>query len=46
VFRFLFKVQEGTRDSPVEILAKDPIFSLNTLLWVASVVAVLYWAKV
>jgi 4-hydroxybenzoate polyprenyltransferase len=42
VFRYLFKVQEGQYDGPVEVLLKDPIFALNGLLWLATVVAVLY----
>lgn len=43
VFRYLFKVQEGkNQDGPVEVLLGDPIFALNGLLWMASVVAVLY----
>jgi 4-hydroxybenzoate polyprenyltransferase len=29
-------------DGPVEVLLKDPIFALNGLLWLATIVAVLY----
>jgi 4-hydroxybenzoate polyprenyltransferase len=42
VFRYLFKVQEGHYDGPVEVLLKDPIFALNGLLWLVTIVAVLY----
>jgi 4-hydroxybenzoate polyprenyltransferase len=42
VFRYLFKVQEGHYDGPVEVLLKDPIFALNGFLWLATIVAVLY----
>jgi hypothetical protein len=41
VYRFLFKVQEGQGDGPVEILTRDPAFALNGLAWVGSVVAIL-----
>jgi 4-hydroxybenzoate polyprenyltransferase len=42
IFRYLFKVQEGLYDGPVEILLKDRIFLVNGLLWLGSVAAVLY----
>lgn len=42
VFRYLLKVQEGKHDGPVEVLLKDPVFFLNGLLWVGSIVAILY----
>jgi len=42
VFRYLFKVQEGQHDGPVEVLLRDPVFALNGALWTATVVAVLY----
>jgi 4-hydroxybenzoate polyprenyltransferase len=42
IFRYLFKVQEGKQDGPVDVLLKDPVFAVNGLLWMVSVVAVLY----
>lgn len=42
VFRYLFKVQEGQHDGPVEVLLKDPVFTLNGLLWIGSIVIILY----
>jgi 4-hydroxybenzoate polyprenyltransferase len=45
LFRYLFKTQEGRGDGPADILCKDPVFALNGVLWVASVVAVLYWFR-
>lgn len=42
VFRYLLKVQEGQHDGPVEVVVKDWTFSLNVLLWVASVFAILW----
>jgi hypothetical protein len=42
VFRYMFKVQEGRHDGPVEVLLKDPIFALNGALWVVAVFVVLY----
>ena len=45
IFRYLFKVQEGHRDGPVEVLLRDPIFLVNGGLWMISVVSVLYWLK-
>ncbi len=45
VFRYLFKVQEGKHDGPVEIFLADRIFALNAILWVAAVVTILYWLK-
>lgn len=41
LFRFIFKVQEGKGDGPVEILAGDPVFALDGLLWLAAVIAIL-----
>ena len=41
LFRFVFKVQDGEGDGPVEILTGDPIFALNGLLWLAAVVVIL-----
>ena len=42
VFRYLFKVQEGLYDGPVEILLKDRIFLINGLLWLVAIVVILY----
>jgi 4-hydroxybenzoate polyprenyltransferase len=42
VFRYLFKVQEGHYDGPVEVLLKDPIFAVNGAMWLATIIAVLY----
>jgi 4-hydroxybenzoate polyprenyltransferase len=42
VFRYLFKVQEGQHDGPVEVLLKDFVFTLNAGLWVLAVAAVLF----
>lgn len=42
VFRYLFKVQEGLYDGPVEILLRDRIFLVNGLLWLAAVLVILY----
>jgi 4-hydroxybenzoate polyprenyltransferase len=42
IFRYLFKVQEGKHDGPVDVLLKDPVFAVNGLLWMVSVMAVLY----
>ncbi|MFL5245700.1 MAG: decaprenyl-phosphate phosphoribosyltransferase [Gemmataceae bacterium] len=42
IFRYIFKVQEGQHDGPVEVLLKDPIFALNGLLWLLTTIAVLY----
>jgi decaprenyl-phosphate phosphoribosyltransferase len=42
IFRYLFKVQEGQFDGPVEVLAKDYVFALNGLLWALSVVVILW----
>lgn len=41
LFRFIFKIQEGKGDGPVEILTGDPIFALDGLLWLTAVVAIL-----
>ncbi len=43
LFRYLFKVQEAKHDGPVEVLTTDPIFWLTGVMWIAVVVAVLYW---
>lgn len=45
IFRYIFKVQEGRHDGPVEVLGKDPIFAINGLLWLLTVVVILYIAK-
>ena len=42
IFRYLFKVQEGRHDGPVEILLKDPIFALNGLAWIMMVAAIFF----
>jgi 4-hydroxybenzoate polyprenyltransferase len=36
MFRFLFKVQEGAVDGPVEIVMRDPITLINMLLWLGA----------
>lgn len=41
IFRYIFKVQEGGSDGPVEVLLKDPVFALNGLLWLAAVLCIL-----
>jgi 4-hydroxybenzoate polyprenyltransferase len=41
IFRFIFKVQEGKGDGPVEILARDWVFTANGLLWAAAVALIL-----
>jgi decaprenyl-phosphate phosphoribosyltransferase len=43
IFRYIFKVQEGQHDGPVEVLLKDPIFAINGLLWLVTIIAVLYF---
>ncbi len=43
IFRYIFKVQEGQYDGPVEVLLKDPVFALNGLLWLVTIIAVLYF---
>jgi 4-hydroxybenzoate polyprenyltransferase len=45
IFRYLFRVQEGRFDGPVEMLLKDRIFLLNGLLWLAAVAVILYLGK-
>jgi 4-hydroxybenzoate polyprenyltransferase len=45
VFRYLFKVQEGRYDGPVEVLLKDPVFVVNCILWLVAVIVVLYFFK-
>lgn len=42
IFRYLFKVQEGKHDGPVEVLSHDPVFAINAILWAIAVVLVLY----
>lgn len=42
IFRYLFRVQEGWGDGPVEIFMKDPVFALTGLVWVAMVAAILF----
>ena len=42
IFRYTFKVQEGRHSGPLGVLAGDPIFALNGLLWLATVILVLY----
>jgi 4-hydroxybenzoate polyprenyltransferase len=42
IFRYLFKVQEGQHDGPVDILLKDPVFALTGFLWVLTVIVILY----
>ena len=42
IFRYLFKVQDGRHDGPVEVLLKDPVFALNGLAWFVMVVAILF----
>jgi hypothetical protein len=42
LFRYLFKVQEGKGDGPVDILLKDPVFTINAFLWLACIVCLLY----
>lgn len=44
VFRYLFKVQEGNHDGPVELLLTDRVFLVNGVLWLASVLVILYLA--
>jgi 4-hydroxybenzoate polyprenyltransferase len=43
IFRYIFKVQEGQHDGPVEVLLKDPVFAINGLLWLVTIIAVLYF---
>jgi 4-hydroxybenzoate polyprenyltransferase len=43
IFRYIFKVQEGQHDGPVEVLLKDPVFAINGLLWLITIIAVLYF---
>ncbi len=42
IFRYLFKVQEGRHDGPVEVLLGDPVFALNGLIWILTVATILY----
>jgi 4-hydroxybenzoate polyprenyltransferase len=41
LFRFIFKVQEGKGDGPVDILTGDPTFLLTGLAWAALVLLLL-----
>ncbi len=43
LFRYLLKTQEGDGDGPVEILVRDPVFSLTGVLWGGAVLLVLYF---
>ena len=43
IFRYLFKVQEGQYDGPVELLLQDKVFALDGLLWVLIVAAILFF---
>lgn len=45
IFRYLFKVHEAKSDGPVEIILKDPAFIVNSLLWLATVLVVLYFLR-
>ena len=45
VFRYLFKVQEGRHDGPVEVLLTDPAFTLNSFAWLVVVVSILYFPQ-
>jgi 4-hydroxybenzoate polyprenyltransferase len=42
IFRYLFKVQEGRADGPVEVLVKDPVFAITGIAWIAMVGAILF----
>ena len=42
IFRYLFKVQEGRYDGPVDVLLKDPVFTLTGFAWIAMVAAILF----
>ena len=41
IFRYIFKVQEGKGDGPVDVLTSDPIFALNAVIWGIAVLVVL-----
>jgi len=43
VFRYVFKIQEGRHDGPVDVLLRDRVFLINGLLWVALSAVVLYF---
>ncbi len=45
IFRYIFEVQEGRYDGPVEVFLRDPVFAFNGLLWVLSVVLILRWSS-
>ena len=42
LFRYIFKVQEGQHEGPVEVLLKDPVFFLTGVCWVLSIMFILY----
>ena len=42
VYRYVFKVQEGRHDGPVEVLLRDPVFALNGLAWIFAVALKLF----
>jgi hypothetical protein len=41
IFRYIFEVQEGRHDSPVEVLLKDPAFTINGILWILAALVIL-----
>ena len=43
IFQYLFKVQEGGYDGPVELLSQDSIFVINGALWLITVISILYF---
>lgn len=45
LFRYVFKVQEGRHDGPLEVLTSDWVFTLNSVLWVVVVFLILYVLK-
>jgi 4-hydroxybenzoate polyprenyltransferase len=45
IFRYLFKVQEGKYDGPVEVLLRDYVFVLNGFAWMSAVLIVLYFTR-
>jgi len=45
LFRYVFKVQEARHDGPLEVLISDWVFTLNSFLWLAVVVVILYVLK-
>lgn len=42
VFRYIFKIQEGRHDGPVEVLLRDRVFWIDGLLWVVMCAVILY----